>query len=425
MRQLDADRVERPDELPSSVRETDLAMTASTQKMESQVPPLRRGDIFAMAACAGSAVANLYYNQPLLGLIKANYAGSTMIGMIPTATQLGYAGGLLFLVPLGDLVERRRLIVGQFVALAVTLALVASATTTFALVASSLVLGFSASVAQQIVPFALTLADARARGAVVGTIVSGILGGILLSRTIAGFVGAHFGWREMFWLGVPLALLAAVTLRSTLPISHPAERIRYASALRSLVDLLVDERELRVASVTQASLFASFTAFWTVLSLHLQEPRFELGAQAAGLFGIIGASGILAAPLAGRAADKNGPHQIVILGCAITLLSWPIFGVWHSLAGLTVGVVLLDVGVNCAIVSNQHLIFTLRPQARSRTNTVFMTAMYLGGAIGSLGATWAYTAYGWTGVCAYGGSLALGALLLQLSFRSRRRHRSK
>lgn len=268
--------------------------------------------------------------------------------------------------------------------------------------------------AQQIVPFAATLADNRTRGAAVGTVVSGILGGILLSRTIAGFVGSHVGWREMFWLGVPLALGAAALVRLLLPRHHPTQSIGYAAALRSLVHLLFEEPALRLAAATQAMLFASFIAFWTVLSLHLQEPAFGLGPEIAGLFGVIGASGILAAPLAGLLADKRGPHRVIAIAAAITLSSWAVFAGWNALAGLTIGVVLFDVGVNAALVSNQHVIFALRPDARSRLNTVFMTAMFIGGSLGSLGASWAYAHWSWPGVCTYGAALAAAGLLLQL-----------
>ncbi|UFW90592.1 MFS transporter [Bradyrhizobium barranii] len=386
----------------------------SLSALTEQVPELTRARTFAMALCAGIAVANIYYNQPLLGMIEAHYPNSSVIGLIPTATQFGYAVGLLFLVPLGDLFERRRLITVQFVVLAVALAFAALAPSTLALIAASLTLGVAATVAQQIVPFAATLADNRTRGAAVGTVVSGILGGILLSRTIAGFVGAHFGWREMFWLGAPLALGAAALVRLILPRHHPTHSIGYTAALRSLIHLLVEEPELRLAAATQAMLFASFIAFWTVLSLHLQEPAFGLGAEIAGLFGVIGASGILAAPLAGRVADKRGPHLVIAIAAAMTLSSWAVFAGWNSLAGLTVGVVLLDVGVNAALVSNQHLIFALRPEARSRLNTVFMTAMFVGGSLGSLGASWAYAHMSWLGVCGYGAALAAAGLLLQL-----------
>jgi predicted MFS family arabinose efflux permease len=389
-------------------------MSTSTIATDQQAPELTRARTFAMAACAGIAVANIYYNQPLLGLIETNYPNSSAIGLIPTATQFGYAVGLLFLVPLGDLVERRRLIVAQFVVLAAALALASVAPSALALIAASFMLGVAATVAQQIVPFAATLADNRTRGAAVGTVVSGILGGILLSRTIAGFIGSHFGWREMFWLGAPLSLGAAALVRSILPRHHATQSIGYVAALGSLVHLLVEEPALRLAAATQAMLFASFIAFWTVLSLHLQEPAFALGSEIAGLFGIIGASGILAAPLAGRVADKRGPHLVIAIAAAISLSSWVAFAGWNAVAGLVVGVVLLDVGVNAALVSNQHLIFALRPEARSRLNTVFMTAMFLGGSLGSLGASWAYAHLSWLGVCGYGAALAAAGLLLQL-----------
>ncbi len=389
-------------------------MSTSTLATNQQAPELTRARTFAMAVCAGIAVANIYYNQPLLGLIEADYPNSSTIGLIPTATQLGYAVGLLFLVPLGDLVERRRLIAVQFIVLAAALAFAAIAPSTLALIAASLTLGVAATVAQQIVPFAATLADNRTRGAAVGTVVSGILGGILLSRTVAGFVGSHFGWREMFWLGVPLALGAAALVRLILPRHHATRSMGYAAALHSLIHLLIEEPALRLAAATQATLFASFIAFWTVLSLHLQEPAFGLGPEIAGLFGVIGASGILAAPLAGRLADKRGPHLVIAIAAAISLSSWIAFAGWNAVAGLIVGVVLLDMGVNAALVSNQHLIFALRPEARSRLNTVFMTAMFIGGSLGSLGASWAYTHLSWLGVCGYGAALATAGLLLQL-----------
>lgn len=374
---------------------------------------LGRGLIFAMAAAGGLAVANVYYNQPLLGLIEHSYPGSPAIGLIPTATQLGYAIGLFFLVPFGDLVERRSAIVTQFMLLAGALVLAALAKTTFALIAASLVLGVAATVAQQIVPFAAILSPPARRGAVVGTVVSGILCGILLSRTLAGFVGAHFGWREMFWLSVPLAIIAGLLMRFALPRHYPSTALTYPDALKSLFHMWAEEPALRRATYTQAALFASFTIFWTILSLRLLEPSFGYGAEVAGIFGIIGAAGIFAAPLAGRIADRKGPHMVVASSAVATLLSWAIFGIWGTVAGLVVGVVVLDVGVNSALVANQHQIFQIRPEARSRLNTLFMTGMFIGGSLGSLGATAAYHLGGWNWVCVYGGLLALVAIGLQ------------
>jgi predicted MFS family arabinose efflux permease len=392
-----------------------------TQTATAAPPPSSPGRllIFAMAAACGIAVANIYYNQPLLGLIEASYPHSAA-GLIPTATQLGYALGLFLLVPLGDLVERRRLIVVQFLALAGALALAALAPTAAMLIAASLLLGGAASVAQQILPFAANLASSQRRGAVIGTVMSGLLCGILLSRTLAGLVGAHFGWRSMFWVGVPLALIGAAVMAATLPRSHPAARIRYPDALRSLAHLWREEAPLRRATMTQATIFGSFSVFWTILALRLQEPAFHFGADVAGLFGIIGVIGVFAAPLAGRAADRRGPQLVVAIGAAATFAAWLLFGLWGTIAGLVAGVILLDFGVQSALVSNQHRVYALRPEARSRLNTVFMTGNFIGGAIGSIGATAAYHLSGWNGVSAWGAALALIATLLQIRSRQPR-----
>ncbi len=363
---------------------------------------------------AGIAVANIYYNQPMLAVMEAEFPNSAGIGLIPTATQLGYAVGLLLLVPLGDLTERRRLIVVQFCVLAATLVIAALAPTAGVLVAASLLVGASSTVAQQIVPFAATLAAPERRGRTLGVVIAGVLCGILFSRTLAGFVAAHGGWREMFWLGIPLALVGAGSMALILPRSRPHGDLSYGASLLSLGALWREEPTLRSAALIQAALFASFTVFWTILALHLGEPAFHLGPEAAGLFGILGAVGILAAPIAGRLADHRGPHMVIYLGAAATLASWLVFGLWDVMAGLVLGVVLLDFGMQSALVSNQHIVFALRPEARSRINTVFMTAMFLGGAAGSAGATVAWGLGGWGAVSVFGGLLSSLAVALKV-----------
>jgi predicted MFS family arabinose efflux permease len=375
-------------------------------------PPIERRLVFAMAIATGIAAANMYYNQPMLGMIERDFPHTVATRLIPPATQLGFALGMFLLVPLGDLMQRRVLITLQFLLLSVALAAAALAPTGWALVAASLAVGVCSSAAQQIVPFAAALATPATRGRTLGTVMGGLLCGLLFSRTLAGFVAGHYGWRAMFWLAVPLVLAAAALMATLLPRQPTPAALRYADALRSLAHIWRSEPRLRNATLQQAALFAAFSAFWSVLALHLQDPPFGLGPGAAGLFGIVGAVGVFAAPVAGRLADRRGPRLVIVLGAVSVLASWVIAGVWTHMAGLIIGVIVLDFGVQSAMVSNQHVIYALRPDARSRLNTLYMTGIFCGGALGSSGATAAFFAGGWTYVCLFGAALAAISLTL-------------
>ena len=384
----------------------------NTTKTNSPQPhaSLSKGSLLAMAVASGIAAANIYYSQPMLGIIKAAFPHDAITSFVPTATQLGFAFGLLLLLPLGDIVNRRYLIIGQFMALSVALAATAVAPTAWILVIASFAVGVGSAVAQQIVPFAASLAAPEKRGATIGTVMAGLLSGILLSRTLSGFVGQHAGWREMFWIGVPMALFAAALMFVALPNHKPSSRMPYRRAIVSLVHIWKREPDLRIAALVQAALFGSFSAFWTILALHLEGPDFHLGADVAGLFGVVGAVGIFAAPLAGRIADSRGPHFVVWSGAVLALIAWIVFGAWASLAALVIGVIILDFGVQSALVSNQHIIYALHQEARSRINTIFMTSMFLGGASGSALATAAWGYDGWIAVSVLGAVLAIAAL---------------
>jgi len=374
----------------------------------TSAPTIARPPLFALAAGAGVAVANIYYNQPMLGLIETTFPGAAMI---PTVTQLGYAAGLFFLLPLSDRMERKRLILIQLGLLMVWLVLSATASSAAILLIAAFGLGASATAAQQIVPFATILSEPHKHGAAIGTVMAGLLSGILLSRTVSGLVSEAWGWRAMFTLAVVPVLVIALILARRLPRHEPAQRVPYTQLLASVAQLWRQHPPLRQAAFAQALLFASFSAFWTILALYLATPHFHLGAGVAGLFGIVGLAGIAAAPLAGKLADRFGPHSAIYGGTGVSLAAWLVMLWQPNLAGLIVGVILLDFGVQSALISHQHVVFRLDPAARGRLNALFMTAVFLGGATGSALSALEWPSGGWTGVSVIGALLALAAAL--------------
>ena len=364
-----------------------------------------------LATIAGVSAANIYFNQPLLDDLRATYTGeAAWVGSVPAATQLGYAAGMLLLAPLGDRFDRRRLILMQIAGLMLALSVAALAPTLAILAVASFAIGVLATIAQQAVPFAAELAPPAERGHAVGTVMSGLLLGILLARTAAGFIAQYLGWRMVFAASVVALLALAAVVIARLPKSRPTSTLSYSRLLASMWQLARELPGLREASLTGAALFAAFSAFWSILTLLLARAPFHLGPQAAGLFGIVGAAGALAAPLAGRFADKRGPCAVISLSIVLVALSFVVFGLSAtSIVGLIVGVVVLDIGVQAAQISNQARIYALKPEARSRVNTVFMVCYFIGGATGSALSALAWRRFGWTGVCATGFAFALVA----------------
>ncbi|MDR5731578.1 MFS transporter [Caballeronia sp. LZ025] len=367
-------------------------------------PHYSRATLWLLATIAGVSVANIYFNQPLLGDFRASFPQSAyLIGAVPAATQLGYAFGMLMLAPLGDRFDRRTLILMQLAALGVALIVASAAPTLAVLIAASLAIGVVSTIAQQAVPFAAELAPPAERGHAVGTVMSGLLLGILLARTVSGFVAQYFGWRAVFAASVVATIALAVVVMMRLPKSRPTSTLSYGKLLASMWHLTAESAALREAALTGGALFAGFSAFWSLLTLLLAGEPFHMGPQAAGLFGIVGAAGALAAPLAGKSADKRGPRAVITLSIVLVAVSFVVFALSsRSIAGLVIGVIVLDVGVQAAQISNQSRIYALKPEARSRVNTVYMVAYFIGGAVGSALASLAWHAMGWMGVCIVG-----------------------
>jgi predicted MFS family arabinose efflux permease len=365
---------------------------------------LLRRLLLILAMTAGVSIANIYYNQPLLDSFRQSFPHhAAWVGAVPTATQIGFAMGMLLLAPLGDRVDRRRLILIQTACICVALLIAATASTLPVLICACLAIGIFATAAQQAGPFATELVPASHRGHAIGTVMSGLLLGILLARTASGFVTGYFGWRWVFAAAIASMLALAVMIVKYLPASRPTSTLSYGKLLISLWRLTVELRGLREAALTGASLFAAFSLFWSVLSLLLARPPFYLGPQVAGLFGIVGVAGALTAPYAGKFADRRGPRTAISLAIALVTLSFAIFSVsGSSIAGLVLGVIVLDVGLQFAQTPNQSRVFALKSDARSRINTVYMTCYFTGGAAGSAAGALAWQAFGWIGACIAG-----------------------
>lgn len=372
--------------------------------------------VLVMAVACGLAVASLYYAQPLLDTLAVQFDVSRgTAGMIVTVTQLGYAAGLAFLVPLGDLVERRRLIVGVSLGTSIALAAVAAAPSITVFLALSLAVGVTAVVAQVLVPFAAHLADDGGRGRVVGRVMSGLLLGILLARTASGAIADVLGWRAVFAIAAGLMLIQCFVLARALPRERGESTLAYPQLLRSVLHLLVEEPVLRRRIVYGMAVFGAFSVFWTSLPFLLSPPPYHYSDSIIGAFGLLGAAGALTASFAGSAHDRGLSRAATGMSLALVVVSFVVMGLWpYHLAAIVAGTVALDIGVQGTQILNQSTIYELRPDARSRITTAYMTCYFIGGALGSAASAFAFNRFGWGGVAIAGtafGSVGLAAWL--------------
>jgi predicted MFS family arabinose efflux permease len=363
---------------------------------------MRASLIWIMAIASGATVANLYYNQPLLALMGQQFrATAREIGLIPMLTQVGYATGILLFVPLGDLAERRRLIVVLTGCTAAALALAAVSPNLTWLAAASFAIGMMAVSAQILVPFAAQLTAPESRGKAVGRVMSGLFIGILLARTVSGYLGAMLSWRAIYWLASGFMIGLAIVLARALPKSQPSLKASYLSLMVSLRHI-AQQPELQSASLIGAMSFGAFSAFWSTLAFLLEQPPYHFGSDVVGLFGLVGVTGALAAPIVGKVADRRSPRFTVRLGLLTTTVAFLLFwlaGYW--LIGLVGGVILLDLGVQTTQISNQATIYQLPSELHSRLNAVYITVYFIGGAIGSYLGSYGWSQWQWNGVCGF------------------------
>nr|WP_064495364.1 MFS transporter [Pseudomonas chengduensis] len=367
-----------------------------------------------MALCCALAVSTIYYHQPLLPQMAASFGlAPTQAGLVATLTQLGYAAGLLFIVPLADCRQPRQLALLAIAANAVALILCAVAPNFTVLCVGSLLVGVTAITAQIIIPSLSGLATPAERGRIVGSLLSGLSAGLLLARMVGGFAGENMGWRAVFVLASLSDVLLLIIVAKSLPATTSLTTISYGWLLRSLGSLVREEGVLRYCAASGLLMFAAFSALWASLAALLAQPPYGFGSATIGLFGLVALLGIVASPQIGALTDRLGVRTLAIAGATTLTLGFTCIAAGgQSLGWLILGMVLLDVGNRAGLIANQARVFTLRPEARSRLNTVFMGSYFLGGAIGAALGNYGVHRAGWIGLAAVGILLSCAAMAL-------------
>ncbi|USR65909.1 MFS transporter [Providencia stuartii] len=381
---------------------------------QTQTTELTTGLTILMAIATGLVVASNYYAQPLLDTIAAQFNLTTnMAGFIVTAAQLGYAVGLLFLVPLGDLFERKRLILFMTFLSASGLLITALSTNIWQILLGTALTGLFSVVAQVLIPMAASIAHPNKRGKAVGIIMSGLLLGILLARTVSGAVAMVGGWRAIYWVAFVLLIILLIVLAIKLPRYHQKANLNYFQLLCSIGRLFFSTPVLAVRASLGALSFANFGLLWTAMAFLLASPPFNYSEGTIGLFGLVGAAGALMASQAGHLVDKGKGKMITTIGLVLLLLSWlPIGLAKHSLIAFIIGILVLDLAVQAVHVTSQSTLYRIMLEARNRLTAGYMTSYFIGGALGSLLSGYAYERAGWEGVAIAGVSLTALSLII-------------
>lgn len=397
--------------------EVTQTLSSSSQAGDVHLPALSSWLTLLLAATCALAVANVYFAQPLLdSMAESLGVASGMIGVVITATQAGYAVGLLLIVPLGDIVNRKRMILSQLLLCAIALVAVGAAQAWLALLAAMIVVGLTAVVVQVVMAYAASLAAPSQRGQTVGMVTSGIVLGILLARFTSGLIADLAGWRAVYFLSSGLMLILAAVLWKAIPdTASPPSRDSYFVLIQSLFKLLISEPVLQARGLLALLIFAAFSVLWTAMVLPLSAPPLSLSHTAIGLFGLAGVAGALAARSAGRWADRGLGPRVTVLALGVLTFSWlPISFAPTSLISLVCGVILLDFAVQAVHVTSQSMIFAARPDAQSRMVGAYMCFYSIGSALGAVAATQFYSRWGWPAVSLLGASISAAALVVGL-----------
>ncbi len=370
--------------------------------------------LWTLAIVAGISVANLYYNQPLLNVMRHELGVSEFkSNLIATITQVGYAIGLLFIVPLGDLFQRKKIILINFILLIFSLIAIAIAPNIYIIWAASLVTGICSMIPQIFVPIASQFSRPENKGRNVGIVISGLLTGILASRVVSGFVGEILGWREMYFIAAGLMLVCAIVVLKVLPDIRPTFQGKYTELMKSLFQLIKDYPVLSIYSIRAALAFGSFLAMWSCLAFKMGLAPFYANSDVIGILGLCGIAGALTASFVGKYVKTVGIRNFNFIGCTLIILSWASLYFWgNSYVGIIAGIILIDIGMQCIQLSNQTSIFEICPSASNRVNTIFMTTYFIGGSLGTFLAGSCWQVWQWAGVAGIGVTLTIISLAI-------------